>query len=125
MAKLDGDAIARALETLPGWRHERGALVRSVEPPSYRAAQRFVNRMVDLAEGANHHPDLSWSYGQLTISLTTHDRGGVTRRDLRLAALFDEVLVDLGWPESGGVEHGEGERDGAELGGAKLDGKRR
>jgi 4a-hydroxytetrahydrobiopterin dehydratase len=91
---LDDDALLACLRDLPRWRAQGGSLVRVVEAPSFRKAQAWVNRIADLAEGADHHPDLEWSHRRLAIRLQTHDRKAITRLDARLAALIDEVLGD-------------------------------
>jgi len=90
--KLEDPEVAERLAGLEGWEREGDAIVRRWEASSFRHAQHAVNRMCDLAEGANHHPDLEWSFRRLTIRLTSHDVGGITRRDFRLAALVEDVL---------------------------------
>ncbi len=52
---------------------------------------RFVNRVAILAEGANHHPDISINYNQVTLSLSSHDSGGVTQRDLDMASKISKL----------------------------------
>jgi 4a-hydroxytetrahydrobiopterin dehydratase len=54
-------------------------------------AMRFVNRVARLAEGANHHPDISIHYDRVRLSLTTHDEGGLTVKDFRLARRIDRL----------------------------------
>ena len=51
----------------------------------------FVNRVADLAEAAGHHPDIDIRYNRVRIGLTTHDEGGVTDKDLRLAGQIEGV----------------------------------
>src|SRR5688500_11681751 len=93
-ARLDDAAIAEGLVRLATWRRDGDRLVRDVELASYRAGLRMVQRIGDLAEGANHHPDLVLRWGKLRIELTTHDAGGITARDLHLASVIEDVLVD-------------------------------
>lgn len=93
-AKLDEAAIADGLLRLQAWRREGDRIVRVVELASYRAGLRMVQRIGDLAEGANHHPDLTLVWGKLRIELTTHDAGGITARDFHLAAVIEDVLSD-------------------------------
>ena len=52
----------------------------------------FVGRMAELAEKANHHPDVLLTYPRVTVSLTTHDAGGLTEKDFGLAQQIDEVV---------------------------------
>jgi 4a-hydroxytetrahydrobiopterin dehydratase len=68
-----------------GWVEIDGALERGFELPSFRDAIAFVNRLAELAEAENHHPDLGISYRRVTVRWTTHSEGGVTDRDRALA----------------------------------------
>jgi 4a-hydroxytetrahydrobiopterin dehydratase len=91
-ARLDDAAIEAALRSLPSWSRDKDAIVRRAELASFRAAQHALNRIADLAEGADHHPEIEWVYNRLVIRFTTHDSGGITALDVRLAALVDHVL---------------------------------
>jgi len=68
------------------WIEANGALERTFELPSFREAIAFVGRVADLAEEANHHPDIAISYRKVTLLWTTHSEGGITERDHELAA---------------------------------------
>ena len=68
-----------------GWIDSEGALERTFELPSFREAIAFVNRVAELAEEANHHPDIAISYKKVTLRWTTHSEGGITERDYELA----------------------------------------
>jgi 4a-hydroxytetrahydrobiopterin dehydratase len=74
-----------------GWIDSRDALERTFELPSFPEAIGFVNRVADLAEEANHHPDLAISYRKVTVRWTTHSAGGITERDHELAARTSEL----------------------------------
>ena len=63
-----------------------GALEREFELPSFAAAIAFVNRVAELADAENHHPDIAISYKRVTLRWTTHSAGGITDRDRELAA---------------------------------------
>jgi 4a-hydroxytetrahydrobiopterin dehydratase len=76
------------------WNDANGALERTVVLPSFPAAIALVNRIAELAERENHHPDLRISYKTVTITWTTHSAGGLTERDRELAALTDELIDD-------------------------------
>src|SRR5690606_21684316 len=91
-ALLDPKALEARLRDLPLWEVRDGSLERRVELTSYRAAQHALNRLADLAEGADHHPDVEWSFKELTIRLRTHDVGGITGLDVRMAGLVEAVL---------------------------------
>ena len=74
----------------PEWRREGDALVRDFELSGFTAAIERVNRIAELAERANHHPDLLvHGYKNLRVTLTTHSAGGVTDNDLELARQID------------------------------------
>jgi len=74
------------------WPEVDGALERTFELPSFAEAVGFVNRLAELAEGANHHPDIAISYRTVTVRWTTHSAGGITDRDRELAAATDGIL---------------------------------
>jgi 4a-hydroxytetrahydrobiopterin dehydratase len=75
----------------PGWIDSQNALEKTFELPTFRAAIAFVGRVADLAEEANHHPDIAISYRKVTLRWTTHSAGGITDRDYELAVRSDEV----------------------------------
>jgi 4a-hydroxytetrahydrobiopterin dehydratase len=93
-ALLDDARIAEELGRLPGWRVDDRRIVREVEAPSFRAAVRLIGRIADLAEGADHHPDLHLSWRRLRVVLWTHDAGGLTARDFHLARCIEDVISD-------------------------------
>jgi len=68
-----------------GWEETGGALERTFELPSFAEAIAFVNRVAELAEAENHHPDVAVSYKNVTLRWTTHSEGGITDRDRELA----------------------------------------
>ena len=91
MALLDDTEVRRRLEG-SAWRLEEGALVRDLEFEDFRGAIAFVDRVADLAEDANHHPDiLVHGWNRVRLRLTTHAAGGLTERDLALARAIDGV----------------------------------
>ena len=67
------------------WIDSQGALERTFELPSFRDAIAFVGRVAELAEEANHHPDIAISYRKVTLRWTTHSAGGITDQDYELA----------------------------------------
>ena len=74
------------------WEEKDGALERTVKLPSFPEAIAFVNRLAEVAERENHHPDLSISYRTVTVRWTSHSEGGITERDRALAAETDTLL---------------------------------
>jgi len=86
------DAVDRGLTALDGWARDGDAIVRRLRFPDFRAAIDFIGRVADVADAADHHPDLFNSYRRVEVRLTSHDAGGVTQRDLDLAAAVDGVV---------------------------------
>jgi 4a-hydroxytetrahydrobiopterin dehydratase len=79
------------MQTPPNWIEVDGALERTFELPSFPEAIAFVNRVAELAEQQNHHPDIAVSYRKVTLRWTTHSAGGITERDHALAAQSDDL----------------------------------
>lgn len=88
---LGHDAIIARLTTLPGWTLEDGRLVKTFSFPDFVTAVGFVDRLTVVAEEQNHHPDLFVGWGRVTVQLSSHDVGGVTARDFRLAAALEQL----------------------------------
>jgi 4a-hydroxytetrahydrobiopterin dehydratase len=68
-----------------GWNEVDGALERTFELPSFPEAIAFVNRVAELAEAEDHHPDIDVRYKNVTLRWSTHSAGGITERDHELA----------------------------------------
>ena len=76
------------------WREEGTALVRDFEFKDFAGAMGFVNQVAELAEGANHHPDiLLHGWNKVRLTLSTHSEGKVTQADRNLAAGIDGLGV--------------------------------
>ncbi|MDO8500997.1 MAG: 4a-hydroxytetrahydrobiopterin dehydratase [Gemmatimonadaceae bacterium] len=86
---LSDIAIQRDLGNLPGWSRRGDVLTRLYQFRNFVDAMVFVNRVAELAEKANHHPDIDIRYSKVTLSLSTHDAGGITQNDLDLAKAID------------------------------------
>lgn len=91
MALLSDEEIGQALDGLAGWEHRGGEIVRDVALASFRDAVAFVVRISYEAERAGHHPDIDVRYNRVRLALSTHDEGGVTRRDLDLAGAIQAL----------------------------------
>jgi 4a-hydroxytetrahydrobiopterin dehydratase len=91
--KLDPAAIARDLEALDGWMlsEEGKAIAKSFKFKSFRKAFAFMTEAALVAEKLNHHPEWFNVYNRVDVTLTTHDAGGVTELDLKLAAAMDKA----------------------------------
>jgi 4a-hydroxytetrahydrobiopterin dehydratase len=89
---LTDDQVTDALGKLPDWTAQDGALVRTAELPSFPLAIMVVNRVAEIAENDNHHPDIDIRWRKLTFRLSTHSKGGITALDVSLAEEIDGVL---------------------------------
>lgn len=88
---LSESDVQTALQKLPGWRRNGQAIERVFEFPNFSDAMVFVNRVAEAAEEANHHPDITINYNKVTMQLSSHDSGGVTQRDLRMAGRINQI----------------------------------
>ena len=77
--------VETALDSLPGWSVQGGAVAKQFSLPSFADAIDFVNTVAALAEEANHHPDLDIRYDKVRVALVTHSAGGITVKDLDMA----------------------------------------
>jgi len=87
--RLSDEEIQAALDGLSDWDREGEAVVRTYRLKDFAAATNFVNAVAELAEAARHHPDIDIRYNRVRIALSTHDAGGITRRDVELAEGID------------------------------------
>lgn len=92
MAKLSEDAIQSALTQMSGWSVADGMLRKTYRFSTFPDGIAFVNRVADLAEDMGHHPDIDIRYSTITLSLSTHDEGGITEKDTTLARRIDGLL---------------------------------
>jgi len=92
MATLNENEVRKSLETLPGWKLADKAIERQVEFPDFKAAMQFVNAVAEAAEAANHHPDITINYNKVRFTLISHDSGGVTQRDVKMAGKINQLL---------------------------------
>ncbi len=89
MPLLDDVDIGRKLDELHGWTREGSAIRKTYTCDSFAGAIAFVNRIAELAERANHHPDIDIRYDRVSCALSTHSEGGLTHRDFDLARELD------------------------------------
>jgi 4a-hydroxytetrahydrobiopterin dehydratase len=88
---LDDDRIAAALTALPGWTREQDQLVRRV-PVADSDAENLERAVGTVADELNHHPETERTPGELCFRLSTHSAGGITAKDVDLAARIDQVI---------------------------------
>lgn len=93
MPKLAGEERAAALKSLPGWREAEGrdAIHKEFRFGNFSEAFGFMARVALAAEKMDHHPDWSNVYDRVDIELSSHDIGGVSERDITLAAKIDAI----------------------------------
>ena len=93
MAVLTEKDVRQRLSELPGWSYGNNSIERLFEFKDFAAAMKFVNKVAEAAEQANHHPDIDIRYNKVRMSLTSHDSGGVTARDLRMAKQISDIAA--------------------------------
>lgn len=98
----DDAQIAEKLRDLPGWYLEDGWIRRGYKTDGWPTTLMLVNTIGYVAEAAYHHPDLSVTWGKLTVKLKTHSAGGITDKDLELARRIEDAVL---WrPKDGALE---------------------
>jgi 4a-hydroxytetrahydrobiopterin dehydratase len=90
---LNSAEIDDVLRENPEWKLEGGKLVREWTFKDFVAAMAFVNRVAVLAEDAGHHPDIDVRYNQVILGLVSHDAGGITERDARMASRLSKEVT--------------------------------
>lgn len=94
MPKLDDGAVAAALEQLPQWSRDGDALVRTYRRRDWLEAIALLDAIAAEAQRRDHHPDVCIEgYNRLTVRLTTHSEGGISRRDVNLATWIEELTT--------------------------------
>ena len=89
--KLSDLEIRRALASLPGWARKGEALNKQYSFARFADGIRFVDAVAVIADRMNHHPDIDIRYTNVTFSLSSHDAGGITKRDLDLAEAIEKT----------------------------------
>lgn len=91
---LSDEEIHEALQKLPSWHREEKKIIRDYTFEDFRRAVEFVNHVAELAEQADHHPDmLVHGWNKVRITLTTHSAGGITQNDIELARKIEDIVV--------------------------------
>jgi 4a-hydroxytetrahydrobiopterin dehydratase len=89
---IEAEDLKPALKKCPEWELEKNAITRTVEFEEFMDAIDFVNDLAEIAEEAQHHPDIVIRYTKVSLKLTTHDAGGVTDLDIELAQRIDNLV---------------------------------
>jgi 4a-hydroxytetrahydrobiopterin dehydratase len=93
---LNATTVGRELSTLDGWTGDEHEITRTAKLPSFPTAIQVVDRVAEVAEEMDHHPDIDIRWRTLTFRCATHSAGGVTELDLRLAKRIDEIVAAAG-----------------------------
>ncbi len=92
MAELLNDQeIEARLAELESWRREGEVIVKTFDHGDFVGSVEFVNKLVEPAEDMGHHPDLSISWNEVRVTITTHSEGGLTANDFELAKRIDAL----------------------------------
>ena len=89
---LEKDELESALKKCPMWELEGKAITRTIEFEDFMEGIDFVNDLAEIADEAQHHPDILIRYTRVTLTLTTHDAGGLTEADVEVAQRIDNLV---------------------------------
>jgi len=89
MQTLSEDQVQQRLQTQTEWSEMNGAIQRTFQFKDFNAAMAFVNKIAEIAEADQHHPDILIRFNKVTLTLSTHDAGGITEKDFALAEKAD------------------------------------
>ncbi|HEX3409662.1 MAG TPA: 4a-hydroxytetrahydrobiopterin dehydratase [Candidatus Binataceae bacterium] len=93
MAKLTPDEIAAKIQTLAGWQYKDNAISKRFQFRTFMDGIRFIGAVAEIAEKADHHPDMLVNYTRVTFNCSTHDQGGVTEKDFALAHEIERAFA--------------------------------
>jgi 4a-hydroxytetrahydrobiopterin dehydratase len=88
---LPDEEISERLSRLDGWSREGDSITKTFDRDDFVGSVKFVDQLVEPAEGMNHHPDLSISWSEVKVSITNHAAGGLTEADFELAGKIDAL----------------------------------
>ncbi len=91
MQKISQVEIQENLRQVKGWSLDGNAIKKEWQFKDFSEAMVFINRVADLAERHDHHPELFNVYNKVTLRFSTHDAGGLTQRDFRIALEVDQL----------------------------------
>lgn len=93
MKQLSNEEIAGSLQNLPGWARYDNAIGRDFQFADFNEAFAFLTRIAMLSEKMDHHANWSGVYNKVSIRLSTHDAGGVTQKDIKMAEAIAQYAV--------------------------------
>jgi len=92
MPALTTQQVSLHLKAIPDWAERAQTICRTFKFEGFLMSIAFVRRIAKRAQKTNHHPDINIRFDQVTLTLTTHDEGGITEKDFSLARQCDEVF---------------------------------
>lgn len=92
LGKLSEDQILAQLEQFPEWAELNGQIQRTFQFDDFDQSIAFVGRVAEYAEQVQHHPDILIRYNKVTLTISTHDAGGITHKDFELARTADAMI---------------------------------
>lgn len=87
--KLTDEQVETRLSDLANWSEMNGAIQRTFQFKDFNESMVFVNKVAEHAEAEQHHPDILVRYNKVTLTLSTHDAGGITEKDFAFARAAD------------------------------------
>jgi 4a-hydroxytetrahydrobiopterin dehydratase len=93
MPKLSDMQIGNELKSLPGWEYQDNSIRKLFRFNEFMDGIRFIGRVAEMAEAADHHPDMHVNYTRVTFICSTHSEGGVTDKDMRLAKEIEQAFA--------------------------------
>ena len=90
--RLSRKSVRMKVDKLGNWTLKGNVIARRFNFADFGDAMRFVNRVARFAEAANHHPDITIRYNRVRLALTTHDEGGLTEKDFKLARKINKLV---------------------------------
>jgi 4a-hydroxytetrahydrobiopterin dehydratase len=93
MPALTAKQVSLHLRAVPRWSKRAQTILRTFKFEGFLKGIDFVNRIARKAQKINHHPDIDIRFNKVTLTLTTHDEGGITEKDFSLAGQCDEVFA--------------------------------
>jgi 4a-hydroxytetrahydrobiopterin dehydratase len=91
--KLEKEQVAAQLQNLAHWKLQGDQIERLLTFENFTDAMVFVNRVAEIAEEEGHHPDIRIVYNRVTLALSTHDAGGLTQKDFKVARRIDSLAA--------------------------------
>jgi 4a-hydroxytetrahydrobiopterin dehydratase len=95
MVKLAATEITDKLKPLAGWQYKDNSISKLYRFKQFMDGIQFIDRVAEMAEAADHHPDILVNYTRVTFTCTTHSEGGVTKKDFRLAHQIERTFTAL------------------------------